>query len=130
MPFKQRMAGCVESQQIGRNGRGHAVVIVGKASAGLEAIDQRQHARALPQAMGIAAHLASESDKDAMDLGLLFLDEADQFVVLFDGLERLDVNRLPRGAGAVDHAADAPLELAADGNDEAVAADGDKVFLG
>ena len=29
----------------------------------------------------------------------------------------------------MDHAADAPLELAANGNDEAVAANGDEVFL-
>ena len=64
-----------------------------------------------------------------MNLGLLFFDQADQFVVLLDGFERLDVNRLARGAGAVNHAGDAALQLGADGNDEAVAADGDEVFL-
>ena len=79
--------------------------------------------------MRVAAHLARERDKDAMNLGLLFFDQADQLVVLLDGFERLDVDRLPRRTGAVDHARDAPLELAAHGNDEAVAANGDEVFL-
>ena len=130
MPFEQRMAGGFQAQQIGRNGRGHAVVVAGKAGAGLQAIDQRQHARAFDQAMSVAAHLAGERDKDAVNLGLLFFDQAHQFVVLLDGFQRLDVNRLPRGAGAVNHAADAPLQLGADGNDEAVAANGDEVFLG
>ncbi len=65
-----------------------------------------------------------------MNLGLLFFDEADEFVVLLDGFERLDVDGLAGGTGAVDDAGDAALELAADGDDEAVAADGDEVFLG
>ena len=64
-----------------------------------------------------------------MDLGLLFFEEADELVVLLDGFEGLDVDGLAGGAGAVDDAGDAALELAADGDDEAVAADGDEVFL-
>ena len=71
-----------------------------------------------------------EGYKYAMNLGLLFFDEADQFVVLLDGFERLDENGLARGAGAVDNAGDAPLEFGANGNHEAVAADGDEIFLG
>jgi hypothetical protein len=43
------MAGGFQAQQIGRNGRGHAVVVAGKAGAGLQAINQRQHARAFDQ---------------------------------------------------------------------------------
>ncbi len=64
-----------------------------------------------------------------MNLGLLFFDEADQLVVLLDGFKRLDVDCLARRTGAVNHARDAPLQLGADGNDEAVAANGDEVFL-
>ncbi len=79
--------------------------------------------------MRIAAHLAGERHEDAVNFGLLFFDEAHQLVVLLDGFKRLDVDRLSGRAGAVDDAADAPLELAADGNDEAVAANGDEVFL-
>ena len=56
--------------------------------------------------------------------------QADEFVVLLDGFKGLNVDRLAGRAGAVDHARDAALELAAHGNDEAVAADGDEVFLG
>jgi hypothetical protein len=45
MPFEQRMAGGFEAQQIGRVLRGHAIVIAGKAGAGLQAVDQRKDAR-------------------------------------------------------------------------------------
>ena len=79
--------------------------------------------------MRVAADLAGERDEDAVNFGLLFFDEADQFVVLLDGFERLNVDGLTGGTGAVDDAGDAALEFAADGNDEAVAADGDEVFL-
>ena len=72
--FEQRMAGGFEAQKIGRDGWSHAVVIAGKAGAGLQAIDQRQNARAFDQSLSIAAHLAGERHEDAVNLGLLFFD--------------------------------------------------------
>ena len=130
MLFKQGMPGGFEVEQVGTEVRRHAIVIAGKTGAGQQAVNQCQDARTLNKRSGVATHLAGERDKDAMNLGLLFFDEADQLVVLLDGFERLDVDRLAGGTGAVDDAGDAPLELAAHGNDEAVAADGDEVFLG
>ena len=127
--FKQRMAASVEAQKIGRDGRSHAIVIAGKTGAGLQAVNQRQHARAFAQAVSIAADLAGERDKDAVNLSLLFFDEPHQLVVLLDGLKRFDVDGLAGRTGAVHHAADAPLQLRADGNHKAIAADGDEVFL-
>ena len=73
--------------------------------------------------------MSGERDEDAMDFGLLVFDEADEFVVLLDGFEGLDVDGLAGGTGAVNDAGDTALEFAADGNDEAVAANGDEVFL-
>ena len=64
-----------------------------------------------------------------MDFGLFFFQEPDEFIVLLDGFEGLDIDRLTGGTGAVDDAGDAALELAAHRDDEAVAADGDEVFL-
>jgi len=64
-----------------------------------------------------------------MDFSLFFFEKADQLVVLLDGFERLDVDRLPGGACSVDNAGDATLLLGLDGDDEAVAADGDEVVL-
>ena len=75
-----------------------AVVGAGEAGAGLQAIDERENARAFDERHGVAADLAGEGHEDAVNLGLLLFDEAHQFVVLLDGFERLDVNRLPRGA--------------------------------
>ena len=82
----------------------------GKAGARLQAISQSEDARAFDQTVSVAAHLTGAGDsKDAMNLGLLFLDQArtESIVVLLDGFERLHVNRLPGRAGAVDYAADA-----------------------
>ena len=128
--FEQWVAGGFEIEPIGGDGGGDAVEVAGETGAGLQAVDQGEDAGAFDKAYGVSADLARESDEDAMDFGLLFLDEADQLVVLLDGFEGFDVHCLAGGAGAVDYAADAALELAADGDDEAVAADGDEVFLG
>ncbi len=49
--------------------------------------------------------------QNAMNLGLLVLQQPHQFVVLLDGLQRLDEHRLPAGAGAVDHALHAAFLL-------------------
>ena len=90
------MARGFEAQRSGRDGRRNAIVVAGEAGAGLQAVNQREDARAFNQAMRIAADLAGERDKDAMNLGLLFFNQADQLVVLLDGFERLDVDRLAR----------------------------------
>ena len=60
---------------------------------------------------------------------MLFFEEADEFVVLLDGFEWLDVDGLAGGAGSVDDAGDAAFLFGFDGDDEAVAADGDEVVL-
>src|ERR1700732_2949870 len=77
----------------------------------------------------MGADEAGEGDEDAVDLGLFFFEQADEFVVLLDGFERLDVDRLPGRAGAVDDPGNFALLLGLDGDDEAVAADGDEVIL-
>src|SRR6185312_5446594 len=101
----------------------------GKAGAGQQAINERKHARAGGQALRVHAHLPRESDENTMDFRLLFLEEADELVVLLDGFKRFHINRLSRRAGAVNDAGDTALKLAAHGNDEALAADGDDVVL-
>ncbi len=69
------------------------------------------------------------STQDAVDLALLVFEEADKFVVLLDGFQGLDEDGLAAGAGSVDDALDAALLLGFDGDDEAVAADGDQLVL-
>ena len=39
-----------------------------------------------------------------MNLGLLFLDQANQFIILLDGFQRLNEDRLAGRTGAVNHA--------------------------
>ena len=64
-----------------------------------------------------------------MHLGLFLVKQADQFVVLLDGLKRLNVDRLPAAARAVHHSRNTALPLRLYGNHEAFAADGDEIFL-
>ena len=130
MAFEQRVARSFEEQAMGRDCRRNAVIVAGKAGAGLKCIDQCQNARAFDYLVSVAADLAGERNEYAMNLSLLFFNEAHEFVVLLDGFERLNIDCLPGGTGAVDDAADAPLQLGTDGNNEAVAANGDEIFLG
>src|SRR5512143_880613 len=75
------------------------------------------------------AQTGGELAQDAVDFAGLFLSEANQFVVEFDGFERLDEKRMAAAAGSVNHAIHAPLAAGDDGNHEAVIADGDEIFL-
>ena len=64
-----------------------------------------------------------------MDLGLFFIEQAHQFVVLLDGFERLDEDGLTAGTGAVHYALHPALLLDFDGDHKTLAADGDQFVL-
>jgi hypothetical protein len=65
-----------------------------------------------------------------MDLRLLFVEQTYKFVVLLDGIERFDEYGLPGRGRTVNDSGNLAFKLGFDGDDEAVAADGDEVFLG
>ncbi len=77
----------------------------------------------------LLADPARHLEQDAVDLGLLFIEQPHQFVVLFDGLKRLDKYRLPAGTCAVDHALHTAFLLDFDWDYEALAAYGDQLIL-
>ena len=64
-----------------------------------------------------------------MNLNQFFFQQAHQFVVLFDRLQRLNEDRLPAGARSVDYALHAAFLLDLYGDDETFAADGDELVL-
>src|ERR1700676_4735263 len=64
-----------------------------------------------------------------MQLGELVFEQSNQFIILLDGFERLDKNRLPAGTRSVHHARYTALVLRLDRNDEAFAAYRDNFFL-
>ena len=64
-----------------------------------------------------------------MNLDEFFFEQPDEFVVLLDGLHRLDKHGLSAGACAVDDALYAAFLLDLDWDDEALAADGDEFVL-
>src|SRR5277367_548323 len=78
---------------------------------------------------GVFADAAGHFEEDAMNLGELFVEQADEFVILLDGFQGFDVDGLAAGAGAVNYALDAAFLLNFDGDDEAFAADGDEFVL-
>ena len=127
--LEQRVAGGVQAELVGRDGGGDAVVVAGEAGAGEERVDEGENAGAFYERCGVTGYLAGEGDEDAVDFSLFFFEEANEFVILLDGFEGLDVDGLSGRTGAVHDAGDAALEFAADGDDEAVTADGDEVFL-
>ena len=64
-----------------------------------------------------------------MNFGLLVIQQAHQFIVLFDGFEGLHEDGLAAGTCSVDHALDAAFLLDLDGDDKAFAADRDQLIL-
>ena len=77
----------------------------------------------------VFAERARHDDENAMDLGLLFVEEANKFVVLLDGFERLDEYGLTRRGRTVNDARNFAFELCFDRDDEAVAANRDEIVL-
>ncbi len=127
--LEERMAGRFKTERVWTKDGRYTVEFAGEAGAGEKAVDQSEDASAVDEGWGEGGDLTRERDEDAVDFGLLFFDEADELVVLLDGFEGFDENCLARRTGAMDDAGDAALELGTNGNDEAVAADGDEVFL-
>src|SRR5207302_5028603 len=73
---------------------------------------------------------AGHEDENAMNLGLLFIEEPNQLVVLLDGLKRFNKYGLSRRRRTVNDAGDSSFELGFDRNNKSFAADGDEIILG
>ncbi len=114
---------------IAGEGRRSALVLLGEARSRLQRIDLGEYRGARSERHRLAGYLARHLDEDAVHLGLLLVEQADEFVVLLDRLERLDIYGLAAAAGAVHHTRDAALELCLHRDDEALAANRDEVFL-
>ena len=110
-------------------GGADAVVVGGEAGAGEVAFDFGEEIDAGGDGGRVDADVSRHGGEDAMDFGLLVFEQLDEGVVLLDGFEGLDVDGLAGGACSVDDARDAALEFRFDGDDEALAANGDKVLL-
>src|ERR1035441_5339119 len=64
-----------------------------------------------------------------MDFGLFLIQQANQFVVLLDGFERLDKDGLSAGTGSVHDSLDAAFLLDFHRDHETLATDGDQFVL-
>ena len=107
----------------------YAVVVFGEAGFGELEFKFGQDLRGGQDRVRVFSDVARHLQQDAMNLGLFFIQQADQFVVLLDGFEGLDKYCLSAGTGAVDHALHAAFLLDFDRDHEALAADGDQFVL-
>ncbi len=130
--FEQGMAALREFQHRRRRvckARPNAIKLSSKATPRLEPVDLSQGGRALSDCVGLLSDLLRHRQEDASGLGLFFFDQPHQLVVLLDGLERLEVNRLAAGGGAMYHAGNAPLVFRLHGNHKSLPANRDQVLL-
>ena len=100
--FEQRVAGLLEVEHRRRRvseAGAYAVKLGGKSPSCLQPIDLGQGGRTLGDGVGLEAYLPGHGQEDAHGLGLFFFDQPHQLVVLLDGLERLQVDRLPARTG-------------------------------
>ena len=79
--------------------------------------------------MRLLADSARHLEQDAVDLGLLFVEQSNQFIILLDGFERLHKHRLAAGTGSMHHSLHAPFLLNLHRDDKAFAADRHQFIL-
>ena len=110
--------------------RTNAIEIGGKTRSCRERVEHCQ--RRCPGGNGLClqADLARHPDKDTARFRLLFIEQADQLVVLLDRLQGLQINGLAARARAMNDARDAPLELLLHRDDEAFPADRNQLVPG
>ena len=106
-----------------------ALVLLGEAGLGELQFELAENIDGDEDGLGLLAEAGGHFEQDAVNLALLVFEQADEFVVLLDGFQRLDEDGLAAGTGSVDDALDAALLLGFDGDDEAVATDGDQLVL-
>ena len=110
-------------------GGAQAVELLGELGTGGEGVELGEDLGGGNEGVGVLADGAGHADEDAVDFGLLLVEEAEEFVVGLDGLHWLDEDSLAGGGRAVDDAGDAAAEFGLDGDDEAIAAEGDDLVL-
>ena len=126
--LQQRMARILQRQRLAKAGR-RAFQIERKTCPDKVRFHLRQDARAERQRRGACGQRTRQHDQDAMNLGLLFIEQTHELVVLLDGFKRLDEHGRAARRRAVNDTWNAALELRLDRDDEALAAHGDDVFL-
>src|SRR5208282_2439368 len=106
-----------------------AVVVFGEAGFGELEFQFGEDVGSGQDRIRVFSDLARHFQQDAVNLGLFFIQQAHQFVVLLDGFERLDKHGLSAGTGTVNHALHSAFLFDFYRDYEALAADGDQFVL-
>src|SRR5271167_3843548 len=80
-----------------------AVVVFGEAGFGKLEFQFSQDVGSSQEGFGVLSDLPRHFREDAVNFGLLFIEQANEFVVLLDGFEGLDEYGLSAGTGSVDY---------------------------
>ena len=139
LAFQQRMTRVAQNQEhrraqvfaafIGQQLHRDAVELFGEARLGELQFQLGQRFHRSQQRVGLLAQTRGHLQQDAMNLRLLVVQEPHQIVVLLNRLQRLDENGLAAGRRSVRHSLHAPPLLDLHGDDEAIAANRDQLFL-
>ena len=79
--------------------------------------------------VGVFTDAAGHLQQNPVDFRLFFVQQPDQFVILLDGFEGFDKNRLPAGTRAVDYALHPSFLFNFHGDNEPLAADRNQFVL-
>src|SRR5579872_4299855 len=126
------MTGLAQDQAtaiIRTDARNHATELARKFGLGEDQLQPRQSLGGGSNGGRMGAQAGGELAQDPMHLARLLFREAHQFIVEFDGFKRLDEKRVAAAAGPVNHSLYPPLAARDYGNDEAIIANRDEVFL-
>src|SRR6266576_291659 len=109
-------------RQLLREAGADAIQSGGEACPGEVGFDFGEDAGAEVDCRGVFAERTSHRNENSMNLGLLFIEQADELVVLLDGFKRFDEYGLSGRRRTVDDAGHLTFELGFDRADESVAA--------
>ncbi|HRJ21321.1 MAG TPA: hypothetical protein PLF84_19910, partial [Bryobacteraceae bacterium] len=129
---EEGVAGVLEVKDggfVGGESGDDGVGLYGEVGAGEDGVEGGEGAGGEADFGGVFAEACGQFGEDAMDFAEFFIGEADEVVVEFDGFEGFDEEGLSRPAGGMDDARGFLLGGRDDGDDEAVVADGDELFL-
>ena len=107
----------------------HTLIIASKARFGKLQLNFRKNIEGCLQCLGVFGDACGHLKQNAMDLRILFLEEAHEFVVLFYGFKRLDKHCLSTGTGAVNDSIHAALLIRLHRDYEALTAYCDQLVL-
>ena len=107
----------------------HTLVVSSKPGFRKLKLNFRKNIERCGQRLGVFSDACRHLKQNAMDLRVLFLHEAHEFIILLNSFQGLDENRLSTGTGSMNDSVHAPFLIGLYRDHKALAADRNQLVL-